>query len=265
MRIQRGSVAFVTGGAQGIGLGIARALAARGVLLALADVDSSALARGAEELSRHTEVATFRLDVRDREGFTEAADEAESRLGPVSLLFNNAGILAYSPAAELSYAKWDHALGVNLTGVVNGVQTFLPRLLARGQGGHIVNTSSGAGLAAGSGVLYTTAKFAVVGLSESLHQELAGHGIDVSVLCPGPVDTGIARNTRAVPGGESVALPAEHLPGVDAFLQGGLGINEVGELVLAGMAAGALWIHTDGTMREPLRQRTEALFASLPG
>ncbi|RAS70706.1 short subunit dehydrogenase [Lentzea atacamensis] len=126
--------------------------------------------------------------MRDRAAFAAVADEAESALGHVDLLFNNAGIVPFSTAAELSYDKWDLALAVNLTGVVNGIQTFLPRMIERGAG-HVVNTASGAGLVPDPNVLYVTAKFAVVGLSESLRLAVARHGVDVSVLCPGPVAT----------------------------------------------------------------------------
>jgi NAD(P)-dependent dehydrogenase (short-subunit alcohol dehydrogenase family) len=183
-----GRTAFITGGANGIGLGIARAFARAGAKLALADVDAPALAQAQAELAKETEVETFVLDVRDRAAYARAADDVEARLGPVSLLFNNAGIALALPPAAMTFESWDYALGINLGGVVNGIQTFLPRMLARGGGGHVVNTASGAGLAApGSGFLYHTAKFAVVGLSESLRFELLGAGFGVSVLCPGPV------------------------------------------------------------------------------
>lgn len=262
MRDWTGSAAFITGGANGIGLGIARALGKRGVSLALADVDEAALARRAEELSRVTVVETYRLDVRDRAAFAAVADAAESALGPVDLLFNNAGIVPFSTAADLTYAKWDLALAVNLTGVVNGVQTFLPRLIERGTG-HIVNTASGAGLVADPNPLYVTAKFAVVGLSESLRLAVAQHGIDVSVLCPGPVDTDIVANTRRSDGGDEVALRADLVPDVEAFLRSGPGVDAVGEMVVAGIDARSPWIFTGEEIRPHLEQRMTALLGSL--
>ncbi|MFJ5985845.1 SDR family oxidoreductase [Lentzea sp. NPDC092896] len=260
MRDWTGSAAFVTGGGRGIGLGIARALAHRGVRLALADVDEESLARAAKELSQVAAVETFRLDVRDREAFEQAADQAERALGLVDLLFNNAGIAPYAPAAELTYAKWDLALGVNLTGVVNGIQTFLPRMIER-RAGYVVNTSSGAGLVTDGNVLYATAKFAVVGLSESLRHDVAGHGIDVSVLCPGPVDTGIIANTRAASAG--VAVRDDLVPGVEAFLRSGPGIDAVGEMVLAGMEKRSPWIFTGYDVRPHLEKRTAAILDCL--
>lgn len=245
-------VAFITGGARGIGLGIARSLAKRGVRLALADINQEALTRSAAELGKVTSVEAFRLDVRDREAFIEAARRTERALGPVDLLFNNAGIVAHSPVEDLSYDKWDQALAVNLTGVINGIQTFLPRMIERGSG-YVVNTASAAGLVSDPNVLYATAKFAVVGLSESLRLNVARHGIDVSVLCPGPVDTGIVRNTKASNAG--VALNDDLVPAVEAFLGSGPGIDEVGEMVLAGMEKRSPWIFTGYDVRPHLEKR----------
>ncbi len=161
----KGKTAFITGGARGIGLGIARAFARAGVKLAIADIDPDSLASAKSELAKLTAVETFKLDVRDREAYARVADEAEARLGPVSILCNNAGVAA---ATRFTYEFWDWMLGINLNGVINGIQTFMPRMLERGGDGHIVNTASGAGLVAeGSSVMYSTSKFAVVGLSES--------------------------------------------------------------------------------------------------
>jgi NAD(P)-dependent dehydrogenase (short-subunit alcohol dehydrogenase family) len=186
----------------------------------------------------------------------------------VSLLFNNAGVAMAIPAQQMSYECWDFALGVNLGGVVNGLQTFLPRMLARTReqgGGHVVNTSSGAGLAApGSGFLYHTAKFAVVGLSESLRFELGGGGIGVSVLCPGPVATRIMHHTlRSQPA--SAPKPAEQMVAVvDGFLNAGVAPDAVGEMVLRGVLDNALYIHTDRIMEAPIRARAQALLDALP-
>jgi NAD(P)-dependent dehydrogenase (short-subunit alcohol dehydrogenase family) len=156
--------------------------------------------------------------------------------------------------------------GVNLNGVINGLQTFLPRLIERGEGGYIVNTASGAGLVAEAdqNVLYATAKFAVVGLSESLRPEAGKYGIDVSVLCPGPVDTDISRNTRSADEGVSIGLTDNVLTGVEAFLKGGASIDSVGEMVIAGMEARSLWILTGEEIRPYLERRLEALLKSVP-
>ncbi|WP_432841387.1 SDR family oxidoreductase [Dactylosporangium sp. CA-092794] len=264
MREWKGSVAFITGGGQGIGLGIARALAKRGVRLALADIDEAALTSSRSELAQVTDVETFRLDVRDRQAFAAVADDAEAKLGPVNLLFNNAGIAPYSSLSKMRYEMWDLALGVNLMGVVNGLQTFAPRMIERRAGGYIVNTASGAGLVGGPNVLYTTSKFAVVGLSESLKLSAAKYGIDVSVLCPGPVATSILSNTERVGEGVSVVQRDGANKETEAFLGSGASIDAVGEMVIAGMEAKATWIHTDGSVKAYVRMRMEALLESMP-
>ncbi|HEX7714068.1 MAG TPA: SDR family NAD(P)-dependent oxidoreductase, partial [Bacillota bacterium] len=162
----KGRTAFITGGGNGIGLGIARSLARAGAKLALADLDAAALARAKAELQDITPVETYVLDVRDRDAYASTAEAVERALGPVSLLFNNAGVAGGDSVRRLTYELWDFYLGVNLYGVINGLQAFLPKMIERGQGGHVVNTASGAGLvASGAGILYTTSKYAVVGMS----------------------------------------------------------------------------------------------------
>jgi NAD(P)-dependent dehydrogenase (short-subunit alcohol dehydrogenase family) len=263
-----GRTAFITGGANGIGLGIARAFARAGAKLALADVDAAALGTAQAELAKDTKVETFVLDVRDREAYARAADETETRLGPVSLLFNNAGVALSVPVDQMSYETWDFALGVNLDGVVNGIQTFVPRMLARSAqlgGGHVVNTASGAGLAApGAGFLYHTAKFAVVGLSEALRFELEGASIGVSVLCPGPVSTRIVHNTLRTQPDSAPKPAAQMLEVIDSFLSSGVSPDTVGEMVLRGVRANALYIHTDRIMELPIQVRAKALLDALP-
>ncbi|MET9230359.1 SDR family oxidoreductase [Lentzea sp. NPDC003310] len=254
MRDWTGSTAFITGGARGIGLGIARALVKRGVRVALADVDEQALARAGEELA----AATHLLDVRDREAFDRVAGE----VGPVDLLVNNAGIVPHVPVTELTHEKWDRALAVNLTGVINGIQAFLPGMIERGSG-YVVNTASGAGLVSDPNLLYATAKFAVVGLSESLRLNVAAHGVGVSVLCPGPVGTDIVANTRA--SHADLGLRDEFVPAVEAFLRSGPGIDEVGEMVVAGVERREQWIFTGDEIRPHLEQRAAALLAALGG
>jgi NAD(P)-dependent dehydrogenase (short-subunit alcohol dehydrogenase family) len=258
-----GRTAFITGGANGIGLGIARAFAGAGAKLALADIDAEALARAKAELAALTDVDVHVLDVRDREAYARAADAVEARLGPVSLLFNNAGVAGHAPAVKLTYELWDWSTGINLHGVINGVQTFLPRMAERGHGGHIVNTASGAGLVAvGSGVLYHTAKFAVVGLSEALRGELAPLGIGVSVLCPGPVATDILARTRASQPGQDAAI--DRSGRMTNALAGGVPPDKVGRMVLDAVNANRLYIHTDRIMIRPIEARTAALLDAMP-
>ena len=129
-----GRTAFITGAANGIGLGIARALAGAGAKVALADLDEAGLKRARDELEKVTEVETVILDVRDREAFARRADQVEAKLGPVSLLFNNAGVGGGADAGQMTYELWDWGMGINLDGVINGVQTFLTK--SRGAGVH---------------------------------------------------------------------------------------------------------------------------------
>ncbi len=267
-----GRTAFITGGANGIGLGIARALARAGARLALADLDAAGLERARLELAALTPVETVVLDVTDRAGMAAAAERVEALLGPVSLLVNNAGVAAGGPATKLTYDLWDWGMGINLDGVINGVQTFLPRMAARKAGGHIVNTASGAGLAAsGAGVLYHTAKFAVVGLSEALQVELQPQGIAVSVLCPGPVATDILTRTRQAQPGTGLALSdaqrqiaEERLRIASEFLARGVPPDQVGEMVRTAIETDRLYIHTDRFMVPFIEARTAALLAAMP-
>ena len=261
-----GRVAFVTGGARGIGLGIARALAKARVKVAIVDVSSEALAAAEEELSRATEVVAAVLDVRDRAAYAALADDVEQRLGPVTLLFNNAGVAGATSPGRMSYESWDWVIGVNLQGVYNGLQTFVPRMIERGGGGYVVNTASGAGLVATGGFLYVTSKFAVVGLSESLHDELAHHHIGVSVLCPGPVATNILRHTAEMRPAADPASTAvrEAMAAAEPYLAAGTPPDAVGEMVLDAMRAGRLHIYTDDRMEELIKRRTQRLLDALP-
>ncbi len=266
-----GKTAFITGGARGIGLGIARAFARSGVKLALADIDQSALAAAKSELGARTAVETFTFDVRDREAYARGANEAESRLGPVSILCNNAGVAGAAPVTRMTYEYWDWVMGINLNGVINGIQTFMPRMIERGGGAHIVNTASAAGLSAEgrNGAPYHTSKFAVVGLSEALRLELEPFKIGVSVLCPGPVRTDILTNSRVTQPPER--LTAEDRKDLDArialtstVLAQGVPPDEVGEMVLAGIRANQLYIHTDRVTERRIAARTKALLDALP-
>jgi NAD(P)-dependent dehydrogenase (short-subunit alcohol dehydrogenase family) len=267
-----GRTAFITGGARGIGLGIARAFAREGTKLALVDIDEAALNAARTELSELTSMETFVLDVRDREAYARVADEVEARLGPVSILCNNAGVGASADVAHMTYELWDWVMGINLNGVINGIQTLVPRMIERKIPAHIVNTASGAGLIAeGSGLQYATSKFAVVGLSEGLRWELQRFGIGVSVLCPGPVATTIIQNTLAFPGRPRIAMTPEEIEmsdkrmaQVSAWLAKGVAPDEVGRMVLAAVKANRLYILTDRIVGDAITARTKAVLDAMP-
>jgi NAD(P)-dependent dehydrogenase (short-subunit alcohol dehydrogenase family) len=182
-----GRTAFVTGGAHGIGIGLVRALLAAGCKVAIADIRAQSIEQALRAVNSPMAMGV-EVDVSNREAMARAADEVEARLGPVSLLFNNAGVNLFQTIEDSSFDDWDWIMGVNLHGPINGVMTFAPRMVAAGNGGYIVNTASMAAfLAAGVPGIYNTTKFAVRGLSESLRASLAPHGIGVSLLCPGLV------------------------------------------------------------------------------
>jgi len=210
-----GKTAFVTGGASGIGLGIAKALSARGCRVILADIDTEAL-----EITASTfpgEVETVALDVRDRDQWAAAREQVEARFGPVSILVNNAGIMNEGSANYKEYSlisqtpeSFDRMIGINLVGVYNGIHTFGPGMAERGDG-HIVNTSSSQGVVSCGGVgAYCAAKFGVVGMSEALRQELADLGVGVSVLCPGVVETNLPNSTNKLVGRPSDQCSGAH-------------------------------------------------------
>ncbi len=188
-----GETAIVTGGASGIGFAFGAELAARGATVVLADRDGDAAAERAAELdrSRKGSVRGVELDVRDEDAVRAVVVDTIDRSGAVDLLFNNAGISAGGPTHELTGEHWDRVIDVNLRGVVNGVLAAYPLMIEQGHG-HIVNTASGAGLVAPPFVTaYAATKHAVVGLSLGLRPEAALHGVRVSVLCPGAVETPI--------------------------------------------------------------------------
>lgn len=267
IRLQ-GSAAFVTGGAQGIGLGICRALAGAGVRLAIVDIDKDALSRARSELGTLTAVETFVLDVRDRARYAQVADEAEAALGPIVILCNNAGVGGGDPVSGMSYAMWDWMLGINVGGIINGVQTFAPRMIRRGMG-HIVNTASGAGLATDPawqvGFMYPTTKYAVVGMSEALRAELAEFGVGVSVLCPGPVATNIQSNSARARPAENQPPSAEQLAVLDLGLhQRGLSPDVVGAMVLDGIRNNEPYILTDRMFRGAVAARFARILQAFP-
>ena len=198
-----GKVAVVTGGGSGIGRAMALAFAAEGMSVAVVDVDPAAAEAVAGEVRAAGQKAMAAVcDVSDRAAVRGLADAVRAELGGAHIVCNNAGVVASRPTYEMTDGDWDWVLGVDLMGVVNGIQAFLPGMVAAGEGGHIVNTASIAGLvpaAAPNIISYTAAKYGVVGISETLHEELKPFDIGVSVLCPGVVRTRIGESGRNRP------------------------------------------------------------------
>lgn len=208
-----GRVAVITGGASGIGLATAKALANEGMKLVLADIEQVALDRAVPEVrALGAECIGVRTDVGDKAQVDALADRAFSELGGAHVLFNNAGVAVAGPIAEMRHSDWEWLMRVNLWGVIHGIEAFLPRMIQQGQGGHIINTASFAGLVANEGLgVYCVTKYGVVALSEVLHREAREHNIGVSVLCPMRIATNIGdsqRNRPAELGGGSEQAPA---------------------------------------------------------
>ena len=194
----QGRTVLVTGAASGIGRETALLAARRGADLAIADVDDAGLAdveASARGLGRR--VVARHVDVADREQMREFADAVHDDVGVVDLLVNNAGVGLGAGLLETELEDWDWIVAINIMGVVHGCHFFVPRMVERGTGGHVVNLSSAAGFYATPAlVAYSATKFAVLGLSESLREELHPHGIGVTAICPGIINTPITSTSR---------------------------------------------------------------------
>ena len=264
-----GRTAFVTGGAHGVGIGIARNLLNQGCKVAIADIREDSIEAALTGLASR-EVMGVQLDVADREAFREAADKVEAELGPVSLLFNNAGVNLFQTIEDSSYDDWDWVLGVNLHGAINGVMTFAPRMKARAlsgevKGGHITNTASMAAfIASGAPGIYNTAKFAVRGLSYSLRHSMYQYGIGVSVVCPGLVKSYIYASDDVRPD----ALKGEMKPVDRAAVERLAGIHEfgmepdiIGARILDGIRENRANIFTHPDHKDELREIFDEILA----
>jgi NAD(P)-dependent dehydrogenase (short-subunit alcohol dehydrogenase family) len=253
----QGRVAVITGGGGGIGAAMAEAFAVRGARLVLADLELDAAAAVAERLrARGAEALAVQTDVTVLDAVRALAEETVGRFGAVHIVCNNAGVATFGEIATATHADWDFTMRVNFWGVVHGVEAFLPRLLAQGQGGHIVNTASMAGLVGMQWLgVYCASKFAVVGLTEALHREVSRQGIGVSVLCPMIVATNINENsvTRRPAvlrnPGEPVVPPAAGMVGSTITPE------EVARRVVRAIERKDLYVLTHPDQREILKRR----------
>jgi NAD(P)-dependent dehydrogenase (short-subunit alcohol dehydrogenase family) len=263
-----GKVAFVTGAANGIGLGVARALAREGVHVALADIEREGIERAAHAVEAlGVRTLALPLDVSDRAAVENAARQVDSHFGRVHICINNAGVsLQRGPAYEIAPTQWDWLLGVNLFGAVNGVRAFLPLIKRHGEEGHIVNTASIAGLQVhpmlrnGS---YSMTKYAVVAFSEALEAELHGSNIGVSVLCPALVTTTMNASSRRRP--ERFGGPfTEDRVDVAALVSDQVAWtpDEVGDRVVHAMRNGEFFIFTHGVMRAGIERRHDRIMTA---
>ncbi|WMY11860.1 SDR family NAD(P)-dependent oxidoreductase [Paraburkholderia phenoliruptrix] len=275
MREVAGKVAFITGGSSGIGLGIARAFINAGMKVAFSYRTRAHLDRAMGFFrGKEQRVHAINVDVTDRPGMARAAEETVRRFGKVHVLVNNAAVGMITGLVDATFDDWDWVTGVNIDGVFNGIRAFLPLIRAHGEGGHVVSTSSMGGLVVAKGTVYSTTKFAVVGMMEGLRAELYDTNIGVSVYCPGGVNSNIRHSDRNRPERLSASgfTPASEEPAFPDGLRerypdpGGDGRCmdplEAGEWVLHGIRNNLMYILSHPEFEPTVRDRAEALLAS---
>jgi NAD(P)-dependent dehydrogenase (short-subunit alcohol dehydrogenase family) len=275
MKEFKDKVALVTGGASGIGFALADRFASVGMKIVIADVEEAALSSAEQALKKKgAPVLAVRTDVSKAADLTKLADEAYSRFGAVNVLCNNAGVGMGGLSWEQSVEDWEWVLGVNLWGVIHGIRTFVPRMLAEGGEGHIINTASVAGLISSPYMsVYQATKHAVVTITESLKMELelAGGKISASVLCPGFVATRISDSERNRP--EATAKPPT--PGQMAQQEmiremarqqvaAGLKAADIAEMVLEAVRDDRFYIVTHPRFKKLIRLRMENILEGKP-
>ncbi len=254
-----GKVAVVTGAGSGIGEGIARAAAAAGMKVVVADIDLDGAGVVAADIGE--QALACRVDVSDLASVEAMRDAALEHFGAVHLLCNNAGVWVGAMMVDADIRDWQFLVNVNLYGVIHGIRAFLPLLVEQGEG-HIVNTASMGGLISGPPEgLYTTTKFAVVGLSESLLMEVADKGVGVSVLCPGLVDTRLTTKSFEV-------RPKQFDPGIDHAqpapdTASGISPLVVGERVIDAVREGGFYIITHDDYRDIIAMRHQGILDAL--
>jgi NAD(P)-dependent dehydrogenase (short-subunit alcohol dehydrogenase family) len=272
MRELAGKTAFVTGGAGGIGLSMAQAFAHAGMKVMIADIETDTLGAAVESLRKITpDIEGSICDVTDAESVERAAQATFGRFGNVHVVCNNAGVAAGGGIDHVSLDNWRWVIDVNLMGVLHGIRSFLPHIRAHGEGGHIVNTASMAGMQGGLGFSpYGASKFAVVSMSEGLHAQLKPHGIGVSVLCPSYVRTKIGESGRNRPERYGATLPLDPSSPAAAMvaeiaknLQAGLDPADVAARVIEAIHDDRLYIFTHPGMRAEVEDRFAAILAAM--
>ena len=274
MRELAGKTAFVTGGASGIGFALGRAFAEAGMKVMLADIEASELKAAVDRLRDiGPEVRGAACDAADPASVEAAAKAAYDAFGKVHVVCNNAGVGGGSGIDNISLDNWRWVLDVNLMGVLHGIRTFLPHIRAHGEGGHIVNTASMAGMSSGMGFSpYSASKFAVVNMSEGLAAQVKPLGIGVTVLCPGFVRTRISesgRNRQAKYGSWQRPDPASEAGSFAAQLaelvRSGLEPADVAAQVLTAIREEELYVftHHDAALRGELEARFSTILATM--
>ena len=258
-----GRVAVVTGGGSGIGRAMAEAFVRARATVVGADIDEAAAAAVVQSVrARGGEALGVRTDVSELTSVQALADTAFKTFGKVYILCNNAGVAVWGGLESAIHRDWQWVLGVNLWGVIHGIETFVPRMIAQREPGHIVNTASMAGLIASRGLgVYNTSKYAVVGLSETLAKGLRPHGLGVSVLCPMGVATQIRASARNRPARLANAAPSAEEPVelMGRTLEPGV----VADMVVDAIRTNRLYVITHEEGLEALRRRHERLEQAL--
>jgi NAD(P)-dependent dehydrogenase (short-subunit alcohol dehydrogenase family) len=263
----KGKTAFITGGASGIGFGMAHAFGRAGMNVVIADIDSEVARKAAEMLQRdQIKAVAVHCDVTLRSEVQRAALDTIAAFGKVHVVCNNAGVAVGGPLGTVGPRDWDWIIDVNLKGVVYGVETFFPLIKSHGEGGHFVNTASMAGMVSPPNMEpYTATKFAVVAMSEGWAQQLAPMGIGMSVLCPGFVKTRIHESGRARQSRYGERAPDtrsdEARSEAAKMVQGGIDPDIVGERVLEAIKANDLYIFTHPEMKAAVDARFAAINA----
>ena len=262
MKDVKGKVAFITGGASGMGLGMARAFSDAGMKIMIADIEAGPAQRAADELkAKGHDAACLQVDVTNMEAVQAAAKKTVGHFGKVHVLCNNAGIAVGGKSETASMRNWHWVMDVNLWGVVHGLQAFVPLILAHGEGGHVVNTASMAGIygVRGTGP-YNASKFAVVGMTETMMAEHRKSGLGVSLLCPGVVNTNLNSSVRNRPEQYGGAVTGEKGTSIGS-LAAGLNPDIVGKLVLEAILDDQPYIFTDPALRNLVELRNKRLMA----
>jgi NAD(P)-dependent dehydrogenase (short-subunit alcohol dehydrogenase family) len=252
MRVITNKIAFVTGAASGIGLGITRRLLAHGASVMVADLRADHLAEARELLGPSERVEFLQVDVSDRAAMAAAADATLKRFGKIHILVNNAGVGTVPTVDQMTYADWDWVLSVNLGGTINGIMSFLPHMLAHAEGGHILSTASMAALLPTcNNFIYAASKYAVRGLSDSLRLTLATRGIGVSVLYPGLTRSRMLQSEENRQPRFARSTPVERLPGpVAPPKDAGMDPDEIGEIAVQGIIDNRGYILSHGEFRD---------------
>jgi NAD(P)-dependent dehydrogenase (short-subunit alcohol dehydrogenase family) len=275
-------VAFITGGASGIGLGIAKACARHGMKVVIVDSRQDALDEAMKYFKeKNLPAHPIKLDVTNREDYVKAADEAERVFGKIHVLVNNAGVASGGLAQMCTFKDWDFSVGVNITGTANGLVIILPRILKHGEGGHVVSTSSTAGFCAVNGnIIYNTTKYAIAGMMETLAGELMGTNVGASVLIPGPTSTNLGQSTFAnrpehlrnegqawppgPPPGRQGPPPEQMRAMMEEMKKIFMDPVETGERVVRGIMRNDIFIHTHPEFKAGYIARSEALIRAIP-